>query len=389
MNFDVRRALNDQGNWRLKGLFAAAYHGGDVQQKLAKAWPTGKPSDYRFLSDRQRQNPRTTPDRGYHPQFYMKGDPDVEERNLRGVQREADQTKLENGEPVAMDRYIKRTLLNEDVTELDTLFRETLLDTVVMGAEPYKVARDVATVLNVDTRKGDIPRGSSQIYADSIAQGSEIPTDEENYDTVTFNCQKYGQGFGVTDELIDESGIDVVERQVAFTGAAIENSMNRVFINELVDNAGNEHDTAGSEQDVTMVNRAQEEIEKQNFGSGDALVMHPEFKTSLFEDSNLAYANRSGSDDVLTDRSFNQILGAELFTMSDGAYDAGTQTWGFAADGEIGAVVVNTDFAGLQIYQDLETKEFDDPIRDITGGNVRAHFDANFHQPNAAARVEY
>lgn len=389
MSYDVRKAFNSEGNWRFKGLAAAAFGGPSVQRQLGKRWPSGTKSDYRFLSQEQRNDPITAPGRGYNPTMFEGGESSRELQVAKEHLPASDMRDLEDGEAVDMDRYIKRALLNEDITELDVLYRESLLDTVIRGAQPYQIAREAATVMNVGTRKGDVPRGSSRIYAPKVAQGAEIKTDEENYDTVEYNCEKYALGFGITDELVDETSVDVVERQIEFTGAAVENALNRIFVNEIVDNAGNEFDTAGAGQDVSMVNRAQEEIEKANFGAGNTLVMHPEFKTALFEDSNLAYANRANSDDVITDRTYNQLLGAMLMTGSPDAYDAGNQTWGFNADGEIGAVVYNDQFMGLQIYQDLTTKQFEDPITDITGGNVRAHFDANYHQPDAAARIEY
>ena len=389
MSFDIRNALNSEGNWRFKGLMAAAISP-DARRKLAKAWPSGNKGDYRFLSSNQRNDSRLAPNRAYHPEAT-----DVEyasdSRELSAAKSalpESQVRKLDNGEGVHIDKYI-RTLLSEDVTELDVLFRETLLDTVIRGAQPYQWARDASTVINVDTRKGDIPRGSDRIYAEPVATGAEIPTNEENYDTVPFNCEKYGLGFGVTDELVDESQVDVIERQVEFTGAAIENAINRVALNELLDNAGNDFDTAGTDQDVSMVLNAQQEIEADNFGEGDRMVMHPEFKASLYDDSNLLRVDYAGTDETLRNREVSSLLGTTNYTASGDTYNGTTETWGFANDGEKGAIVYRSDMHSIQMYQDLTVKEFEDPITDITGGNVRAQFDSNYHQPNAASTIQY
>lgn len=377
--YEARRTLRryqqqKRGNWRLKGLLLAAL---DSKDAVAEAWPTND----RYLSKGHRDNPRRAME-----------DNTVVPKHRGGKEQSVARSEFSEREldgEVQRDKYIKRMLLTASETELDTLWREELLDTVIEGAAPRQIARESAAVFNVDSRRGDIPRGQSQTYAGAIAEGAEIPTDEENFDTVAYDCVKHGQGFGVTDEMIRHAQVDVIERNVRFSGAAVENALNRTWLNELVDNAGQEHDTGGANQDVTMVNQAIEQVELQDFGPVDSLVMHPEFKTDLFEDSNLVYANRAGTDSVITDRTYNQVLGSTLISASDGTHNSSNQTWGFNADGEIGAVAYQEEMIGLVMYQDLETKDFDDPIRDMQGGNVRAWFDAVYLQPDAACRIEY
>lgn len=384
----ARKYLYGDGNWRFKGLMAAAIGGPAAERELAEAWPGGNSSDYKFLSSEQRQNPRTAADLSYNPKWSEGGSDSRTMSAAKDNLDSADARTLEEGGGVSTDKIIKRTLLNDSITELDTLFREQLLDTVIMGAEPRKIARDAANVVNVETSKGDLPRGSSQTYADEIPPGGEIETDEENFDTVPYNTTKIGQGFGVNDELIDQTSVDVIERNVRFSGAAVENKINRIWLSNLVDNAGNNHDTAGTNQDVTMVNKAIETIELDDYDPVDTLVMHPSFKTSLFEDSNLVYANRAGSDSALADREYSPLMGVQMFGASGGTY-SGSNSWDFSADADLGGVVFNSDFNSVVLYQDLTTKDFEDPIRDITGGNVRAHVDSVNHWDNAVATIQY
>jgi len=387
MSVEPRTILRGEKNWRLRGLLAAHpdIGGTTAARELGRAWPTKK-TEYRNLGIAEEES-RTGARRAYNPMSWgQKGEREMSV--AKDVMDSDDVRKLEGGKGVNVDKFISRALLKDSVTELDVLYREQLLDTVIRGAEPRQIARNASSVTNVDTTKGDIPRGSQRLYADSVARGAEIETDEENYDTVSWDVDKFGQGFEVTDELIDQGIVDVIERQVEFTGAAVENALNRQWLNNLVDSAGNEFDTTGSGQDVSMVNKAIEQVEVDDFGPVNSMVMHPEFKTALFEDSNLAYANRAGSDEVLRNREFNSLFGTEMFTASDGTYDS-TETWGFDADGEIGGVVYNKDFVNLVIYQDLTVKNYEDPIRDLQGGNVRLQCDSLYHQPDAASRVEY
>jgi len=379
----LKRMMGRDGNWRFKGLMLAAIEG---ENQVGEAWPSA--ADRKYLADKHKDTDRDL-DALHKPPEGTK------ERHL--AESEFGEKELEDG-GVRKDEFIKRALLNESITELDVLFREELLDTVAEGARPFQVAREAAQVIDVDNRKGDIPRAGDQTYAPAVAEGGEIPMDEEQFDTVSFDCVKHGQGFQITDELIDQGLVDVIEWNVQRAGRAVENAINREFLVELVDqgdSSSDRVDTGGSAATVSDVNAAAANVELNDFGPANALVHHPELKTDLFDDTNLAYANRAGSDDVISQREYNQILGLELFTMSDGTYngapgDDTSNTWGFDTSSdtdEIGAVVYNRNYISIQMYRDLETKDFEDPIRDLEGGNVRAQFDVNYHQPAAASTI--
>lgn len=381
---DIRRQLRtyqqqNRGNWRLKGLLLAAFND---HETVAQAWPTTD----RHLSESHRANPRRAMQDNYVVPKYRDG------KEMSVARSEFSDRELDS--KIQRDKYIKRMLLSESETELDTLWREELMDTVIEGARPRQIARESAAVINVDSRRGDIPRGQAQTYADTVAEGAEIPTDEENFETVPYDCDKFAIGFGVTDELIDLAQPDVIERNVRFSGAAVENAINRRWLTTLVNEAGNTHDVnyaGGNTLGVDDVNAAATEVELDDFGPVDSLLMHPRFKKELFDDSNLVYANRAGSDSVVTDRTFNSVMGMNLISASGGTYDPddNTATWDFDADGEVGGVAYQEEMTGVVIYQDLQTKDFEDPIRDIQGGNVRAYADAITLQPDAVATMTY
>lgn len=386
---DLRRFMRGEaGNWRFKGLLLAALT--DDAEAVGEAWPT---SD-RWLSAHYKNHPGATMDRELSLASRPEGSAE------RTLARETfGKDAVEAGETVPIDKYIKRSLtsgralLSDSATELDTLWREQLLETVIMGAEPVKMARDAATVVPVSDRKGDIPRGEAQSYAEKIARGGVIPDDGEDFDTIAYDCEKYGQGFRITDELLELAVPSVLERQVRFAGAAVENAMNRRWLTEMVDNAGNTADADIGTTDLTPVQALNEgitQIELDDFGPATDVVYHPEFAGALYDDTNLVYANRAGSDDVIRNRSFNQVLGLMQYRASNGAYDPdGSATWGYNANGEVGSFVYQKDMSALVVWKDIETKDYDDPIRDLVGGNARAHFDAKVLQPNAVANVTY
>jgi len=299
------RQHGQDGNWRFKGLLLAALPGSNVsKQDVAEAWPDpGKKSDYRFLAGTAR-DPEAERTRG------VAADPGQD--RYRMLSDYASDVTEEEGKTLKapLDSAIKRTLFaSSTYEEIDTLFREQLLETVMAGAEPRKIARDAANVINADTRRGDVPVGSDQTYAPKTGEGAEIRDDRENYDTISWDCDKYGQGARVTDEMIDHAFIDLIERQIQFLGASLENRVNRVFINELLTNANGNFDTDGTDQGVPGLNGAVGVVDEEDFVA-DSFISHPEYRTTLFDDTNLVYVNRSGDDETLREREVNTVSGA-------------------------------------------------------------------------------
>jgi hypothetical protein len=397
----LKRFWRTEGNPRLRGLLLAGLpNSGYSPKDVGDAWIVDPDKRKRQLAHVPQYNQdggrvlKAPVSQQYSPGIHEEFENSNEEAVARTLARDEfgddDQDKFLAGS-VGMDKdkYIKRALLNNSVTELDVLFREELETTLIQGAAPRKIARDAANVINVNNRKGDLPRGSDQGYAPERSQGATIESGRKSYDTVSFTTKGYATGFEITDQLVTESEPDIMEAEVRAAGARVENAINRVFLNNLVDNANQEFDTAGSNQDVTMVNNAIEQVELQDF-IVDTMVQHPEFKTDLFTDSNLAYANRAGSDDVVRNGEFSPLLGLEMFTASDGTHN-GSETWGFNADGEMGAVAYQRDHAALVVWEDfdMDSESYEDPIRRLQGGNVESWVDSVYRQSDAAARIEF
>lgn len=382
------REHGQDGNWRFKGLLLAALPDAPVSQRdVAKAWPT-KPSEYRFLQ----KNERYDPEREHERHAVVEEGSD--EHHMLADYAGDELTELaEDVHEAHLDSAIQHMLFAAaTVEEVDTLFRDQIADVVAEGAQRRQMARDAAFIFNADTNQGNVTVAEDQAYqytsgSDGIAEGGIIEDEREDYSTVSWDCIKVGTGARITDEMIRHARIDIIERQVQWVGAVAENDMNRIWLNELVDGANQNHDTTGSNQGVPAVNSAVTEVDKQDF-QADSLVTHPELREQLFDDSNLVYVNRSGSDDPLRDRELGgPLMGLEHYPMNDAAYDSSTNTWGYGSD-ELGGVAYQRDHIWLVIEQDIEVKDYEDPIRDLQGVNSRAWVDATYAQPDAAATIQ-
>lgn len=405
----LRSWMERPGNWRFKALLASAlpeapWSAEEMGRALVSV--AQDPETKQHHLSKRKAGAYTHPPRqrirplGYADKTHSTGRKTAAEYKEPSYARELsdyNETQLRQG--VDLDEYMGRMLVNESFTEKDVLWREQLLDTIVAGAEEAKVARDVANVVEVNTRRGDHPVRADEIFAPEIAEGGTIPFDEVDWSQQSWNADKFGLGAYVTDTLVDHALVDIIDQNIRWLGAAVENAMNRRFMNTLVDNPDSNNDVsvgAGNSFpfgfDLDPVVHARDTILNQKYGNADTIVMHPEFHTGLTmgnNDNNLIFDNRAGEWSMADGRTYpNGLFGiSEGAMVPDGPYNSSSNTWGFAADGEFGAVMYPQEFMYLYLYRDLESKDFEDPIRDIEGANVRAWFDAGLGQKSAFSRL--
>ena len=395
----LAREARNATNWRFRGLLAAQLDRDISARDMARAWPSpSKQSDYRFLKAAENTTPEKAlemggvqADEGSDLGGTLKLADNADTGNLFGSSTIEQEDKTLSGHK---DDVIKRTLFaGASPEEVDTLFRNELRDVVIAGAETRKIARQSANVINSPTPRGDQPVASDDEFAPEVAQGAEIRDSRERYDTVSYDTTKFGQGARVTDEMIDTSNIDAIERQIGFVGKALENSINRVWLDELVDNANEDVTRNGSADDpgYDALNRAYGAVDENDFRP-DSFVTHPTFRTELYSDNALRFANRAGSDETVRDRVFDPLLDMEHTAASGRTYD-GAGTWGYTNTDDIGAVAYDSENIHVVMYspsgQDIEIKDYDDPIRDLQGVNGRIFCDAIYTQQRSAATVSH
>lgn len=302
-------------------------------------------------------------------------------------------------EGVSTDEYIGRLLTSTTAQEKDVLWREQLLDVVVQGAEEVQFIRDATNFVEVQTQQGDHPVRGDDVFAPLTSEGGGIEFDELDWSQANWNTEKRGLGAYITEELVDHALVDIIEENIRYLGRAVENSFNRIGLNELVDNA-NENVTFSTtatnnvqNTDPTFVFEARDAIVKDSWPEPDSIVMHNKFHLgfSTSSNNNLMFANRAGTQEYLQNATLPPVAGlpvANQYVAPDSVYNGGnTYDWS-GSSGDRGAVVYVEDLMFTYMYRDLETKDFDDPIRDLEGANVRAQYDAALGQTDAACRIE-
>ena len=405
------------GNWRFKGLMLAALNTGVSATDVAEAWPSAKrKTDYRFLARHSERDPereqsrRLTAEKGTDRYRILRDFADGSTgRSLSAAKPDERKDGRELSGP--LDDMIKRTLFaSSTFEEVDTLFREQLLETIMEGSRRRQVARDVANVITTDTKRGDVPIAEDDRSGRAVAEGAEIRDDGEKYTTISWDTTKVAAGSRVTDEMVDHAMIDLIERQVEDVGRRTENSVNEIWLTNSVDDAvanGQtvEFDSTLDDPGYQALNQLYGQIDRADFVP-DVFTTTPGYRTEVFSNDQLRFVNRSGSDEVIRDRMFEPLLDMEHHGTSLNSYDdegdnvagGGANTWEFidedgnAVSDGIGALALATEHNHLFLYnpngQDIETKQYDDPVRDLQGFNARIHVDQDYSQARSAGVIK-
>lgn len=281
--------------------------------------------------------------------------------------------------------YRARELLLTEGIEGSTLVQSEMYRTVVEGAEPQKCFRNVIPSVKMTSNSMTVPLGETGSYASEVGEGAEIPLATQDYGSRTLSVKKYGVRPVITKEMIEDSQFGLVELEARKAGYKIENTFNQKWLTTLLDNAGNEHDTAGSNQGIKAV-AAAIALNKIDGFESTHLIVSPGMEGSVLGEfvPNSYY----GTQDVMAGR-WPEMCGLKVDVC--GATDASaTYTWAYAADSNIGGLVIDAYNAGLTgMRRDLTIEEYDDPIHDLKGMSVTMRFAYSYLHANAICRIEY
>jgi len=204
-----------------------------------------------------------------------------------------------------------------------------------------------------------------------------------------------------------------VERQVRDVGRRVENSVNEVWLTNAVDDAvangqSVEFNSTLDDPGYQSLNSLYGQIDRDDF-LPNMFVTTPGYRTEVFSNDALRFANRSGDDSVVRERAFDPLLDLEHVARSLNSYDndgdnvagSGANTWEFTdEDGTVGSDGIGTlMFDGgadghnpLILYAangtDIEVKDYDDPIRDLRGFNARIHCDQEYSQARSSGVID-
>ena len=264
---------------------------------------------------------------------------------------------------------------------------------VLEGAKLQRCARDA--LFHESMSAGNTLRlpifGAYTGRAPEVPEGAEFPDNNGSTDYRDFTIKKYGEKSPISQELIDDSLYNTIALAAGQLGARVENSLNYEAIGVVLENSGKEHDTAGSNQGAKAVSGAMLELEGKDDGTGgfkaDSILMTNEFNAGIRNE--VVLSEYPGAEGVIRTNAQPYLFGLRQF-YTNSTTSSTTHTWGYAATGEIGALVYNMASAGGYVMRDdISIENFRDPLKDLTNVRTKIRFGVNYGIANAVCRIQY
>ena len=275
-----------------------------------------------------------------------------------------------------------RELLISEGIQGSTLIPTEIYATVMEGTEPLKCMREVLPMVNMKGMALSVPYGEAGTYAPVVAEGAEIPIEDQTYGSVTFTAKKYGVRPVITNEMVDDALFDIIAAEVRKAGSRMENALNRVAIYEMMDSRGNTVATAGTTPLVHLMELHAAMI-ADNVQPTDIILTPGAYALALAEgfaltglQQGIAQAGSIGNFMGLS----THMLGVTA-TLSPGT----SRVWESDTAADTMAIMLDRNRAGaIGMRQDIKVEQYADSIRQMQGITLSMRFDVQGYGATSA-----
>ncbi|MFH0777377.1 MAG: phage major capsid protein, partial [Candidatus Eisenbacteria bacterium] len=125
-----------------------------------------------------------------------------------------------------------RELLLADVADT-TLIQTAVYDSIIKGASPAQCMRQAFNVWPMAGNAMTVNIGATKGYAAEVAEGAEVPRTTEHPTSATLTCKKYADRAEITQEMIDDAVVPVIQYELEVAGLRLENALNRLVLDAL------------------------------------------------------------------------------------------------------------------------------------------------------------
>jgi len=295
-------------------------------------------------------------------------------------------------------KYQARELLLSEAIESGTLIQTEIRRTVMEGSEPARCFRNAIPIIPMSGNTMQINIGETGSYSPIVAEGAEIPMNNQVYTARTWTAKKLGERPVITKEMIRDSLFSVVELETRKAGMRLENSLNQWMLSVLLDNTGNNYDigaAAGVIGGISAVIKARQENLIDGYIS-DTVVMHPACSSYLFKDFVPGYTPQA--QDYVNRGVLPSVMGCQIYecgvdvssTSSPFKVAGAGSDWSGPTNDKIGGIVFDSKSAGaIGMRQDVEIEEMRDPIRDLDNFCMTMRVACQYGVANSICTIQY
>ena len=289
---------------------------------------------------------------------------------------------------------VRELVMSEDMEE-DTLVNIEIQNTIVEGAKSRSVIRKVLPIININTYNTLVPYDVSPSGTiDAVGEIAAVPTLRSSFSSGSISPNKYSTKIQITDELLEDHRWDLVEIQVKRAGALLENTLNKIGMNELL---CSHHASAPSDIDPTYSHiqlqdlaRAKQSLQNIYWGGGGiSFIGHPAAWRYLYTCT--SGSNYVGSNLVnISPNNGDKIIGMDAYELDTPLETGAAKYWDAtdSANHYYGIVLDSNNYAVIGMQDDIHvTRKVNDPVHDLTSLVASAKFDVKVINNKAAVRI--
>ena len=283
-----------------------------------------------------------------------------------------------------------RELLISEGIQGSTLIPTEIYATVMEGAEPAKCMREVLPIFHMKGISMAMPYGESGTYAPVVAEGAEVPVQDQTYSSASFTAKKYAVRPLITNEMIDDALFDVIASEVRKSGMRLENALNYKCLDDLLGYYGNSQ-SCGTAGATPLVFAAKLIADMQADGMApNKLIVHPAFAGLSMAEA-IPFTNQYGVE-VIKTGSMGNIMGCDtrMLGIALTSSTVNTRYWDFSSSGRVGAIMLDTAHCGgIGMRQDIKVEQYADSIRQMQGITCSMRFDFQHMLTDAIGGITY
>jgi len=207
-----------------------------------------------------------------------------------------------------------------------------------------------------------------------VAEGSEIPLDAQDYETVTFTFKKYGVAVRITREMVEDSQFELLQRNIRMAGKRFAENETTLVLNAL--DGANSTVAGGAQITIANVTQAMQNVEDSDFTPTDIIV-----GTAVLNDlrniDTFAEADKWG-DSTSANRTgqIGRIYGLNVHRFST---QVGTNTTAYVLD--------RAETYGIAIKRDITAENTTLPSYDMEGAVLTQRIDVRLLRSTAVSRI--
>jgi len=260
--------------------------------------------------------------------------------------------------------------------DLRRLTQKAYYNAVIAGAKRREFMRKILPVVKTGSHRVRVFTSDANGYASKGAYKGEPPVFHPKYTSVDAVTEKAWTLPLAPKELIEDAEFGLIENEVSLAGMRLENTLNQDGISELIDNASHSVTCDGTSE-FSAIGTACEYIAESNF-MPTYLIATPKFYFTL--------VSKPYNSCIVYNKERGGTLGWELLSVTSN----GDEDWAWEDTGDVGAVVLDAEMAGLILMkEDITVKKYSDPLDDLRGAIVEMKYKVVVTKPKAICIIKH